>query len=373
MKPLLILATLLLALTPASPAADETGDPFAEAAHDATDSSATEDQSTAETAGDEPAATDPAPGCFAIPSTEELNDSVEIRNYREQFAPTLYSPEWPGWRNVDMVMLAAMLMLGMAMAWRHVHSRWFWIPALLTLVYFGFIRGGCICPVGSVANMSIGLVHPERIGLSTAMMFLLPLVAAIIMGRVFCSSGCPLGALQHLLGGRRNLSLPDRMNRMLRFFPVIILAATAWLAIRGTCMLVCWLDPYKTAFFFGYGWIQRAIHYFQGGLVEPGFYRVGDAGAWGILIASLLAGFWIYRPFCRFVCPYGVLLGLFSLAAFKRRHIEQSQCVQCGVCEKICPVDAITRDPVSREFSISALHCIQCNKCSSRCRKNGIC
>jgi polyferredoxin len=224
-----------------------------------------------------------------------------------------------------------------------------------------------------VANMSIGLSHPERVGLSTAMMFLLPLVAAIFMGRVFCSSGCPLGALQHLLGGRRSLQPPVWMKRVPLFFPVIILIATAWLAIRGTCMLVCLLDPYKTAFFLGYGWLQRTIHYFQGGLVEPGFHWVGDVGAWGVLVASLLAGYWVYRPFCRFVCPYGVLLGLFSMVAFKRRRIEQSQCVQCGVCEKNCPVGAITADPATKEFSISAYHCIQCNRCSTRCRKNGIC
>lgn len=363
MKCLLRFITLLLALLLTASAVDETSDPFAEDIGAAADSPATTDP---ESAGSEPA-------CFAIPSTEELSGSMEIRRYREQFVPTLYSPEWTGWRNLDLIMLVAMLMLGMVMVWRNIHSRWFWIPASLTLVYFGFIRGGCICPVGSVANMSIGIAHPERVGMSTAMMFLLPLAAAIFMGRVFCSSGCPLGAIQHLLGGRRSLRLPSGLKRVLLFFPAIILIATAWLAIRGACMLVCLLDPYKTAFFFGYGWIQRAMHYFQGGLLEPGFFWVGDVSAWGVLIASLFAGFWVYRPFCRFVCPYGVLLGLFSMVAFKRRHIEQSHCVQCGICEKNCPVDAITRHPVTKEFSISAFYCIQCNNCSSRCRKSGIC
>jgi ferredoxin len=367
------LATVMLALSWVATAADETSDPFAEAADDVVGSPVAEVPATTDPAKPDPAAADSGPAGFVIPSAEELSDSAEVRNYRERYVPTLYSPEWAGWRNLDLIMLAAMLMLGMAMVWRHVHSRWFWIPAALTLAYFGFIRGGCICPVGSVANMSIGLAHPERVGLSTGMMFLLPLVAALFMGRVFCSSGCPLGALQHLLGGRRGPRLPALLNRVLHFLPVIILIATAWLAIRGACMLVCLLDPYKTAFFFGYGWLQRAIQYFQGGLVEPGFFWVGDVGAWVVLVASLLAGFWVYRPFCRFVCPYGVLLGLFSMVAFKRRRIEQSQCVQCGVCEKICPVDAITRDPVTKEFSISAFHCIQCNKCSSRCRKSGIC
>ncbi|MCF7733502.1 MAG: 4Fe-4S binding protein [Akkermansiaceae bacterium] len=313
-----------------------------------------------------------APPCFVIPSAEELGGSEEISNYRQQFEPTLYQPEWSGWPVLDLIMLAVLLLLGGVMVWRHVHFRWFWLPAALTLLYFGVVRGGCICPVGSVGNMSIGLAHPERIGVFTALMVLLPLVVALFMGRVFCVAGCPLGAVQHLLGGRRSIRLPSRLEGVLRWFPVLTLLAAAWLAVRGTCMLVCLLDPYKTAFFFGYGWVNRMINWFQGGLVEPGWFWVGSLTAWGILAVSLLAGIWVYRPFCRFVCPYGVLLGLFSMVAFKRRQIEQSQCVQCGLCENRCPVNAIKRDPRTKEFAISSFHCIQCNRCSSLCRKKGV-
>jgi formate hydrogenlyase subunit 6/NADH:ubiquinone oxidoreductase subunit I len=321
-----------------------------------------------------PAAQEPiAPKCFVIPSAEKLGNNAQITNYREQFSPTLYQVEWSGWPVLDFTMLAAMLLLGAVMVWRHVHFRRFWIPASLTLFYFGILRGGCICPVGSVTQMSVGLVHPELVGVFTALMFLLPLAVALCMGRVFCVAGCPLGAMQHLLGGHHSLRLPIWLERVLRGFPVLTLAATAWLGVRGVCMWVCLLDPYKTAFFFGYGWLHRAINWCQGGLVEPGFFWVGDWSAWAILIASLLAGFWIYRPFCRFVCPYGMLLGCFASVAFKRRRISQPHCANCGLCEKHCPVHAITRDPVTQEFSISSFHCIQCNRCSSYCRKNGVC
>ena len=323
----------------------------------------------AQTAADDPA----APPCFTIPSSEDIGSNEVMSSYREQYSPRQYVPESNAWIVVDITMLAAILLLGGVMVWRHVHFSRFWIPALATLLYFGFIRGGCICPVGSVANMTIGLKHPEMIGVSTGVMFLLPLVAAFIMGRVFCVAGCPLGAVQHLLGGRRPLKIPALPHAMLRALPVVALAATAWLALRGTCFLVCLLDPYKTAFFFGYGWIQRLLHGVQGGLVEPGVLWVGDLTAWGIFTLAVALGLWVYRPFCRFVCPYGVLLGWFSMVALKRRQIEQSQCVQCGICEKHCPVHAIVRDPKTRDFKISSYHCIQCNRCSSYCRKSGIC
>ena len=317
-------------------------------------------------------ATAPTPPCFVIPSAEELGSSEEISNYREQFCPQLYQPEATAWPWVDLGVLAGLLVVGGAMVWRHAHFRWFWLPAAVTLGYFGFVRGGCICPVGSVANLSLGLVHPELIGKTTALMFFLPLLAALIMGRVFCVAGCPLGAVQHLLGGRRSLRLPVRLERWLRMLPVVALAATAWLAVRGGCLLVCLLDPYKTAFFFGYGWLHRTLNWLQGGLVEPGWFWIGDLTAWGILGGAVALGWWVYRPFCRWVCPYGVLLGWLAMVALKRRRIEQSQCVQCGLCEKKCPVNAIVRDPKTQEFGISAFHCIQCNRCSSLCRKQGI-
>jgi ferredoxin len=312
------------------------------------------------------------PPCFTIPSSEDISSNGEIAGYREQWKPQQYAPEADGWIAADIAMLAVILLGGGVMVWRHAPARRFWIPAAVTLLYFGMIRGGCICPVGSVANMAIGLRHPEMIGVGTGVMFLLPLLAAFVMGRVFCVAGCPLGAIQHLLGGRRPKDLPPLAQRLLRALPVVTLAATAWLAVRGGCLLVCLLDPYKTAFFWSYGWMQRILHWMQGGLVEPGILWAGNLTAWGILLAALALGVWVYRPFCRFVCPYGVLLGWLSVVALKRRQIEQSQCVKCGLCEKQCPVDAIVRNPQTREYSISSYHCIQCNRCSSICRKNGI-
>jgi len=53
--------------------------------------------------------------------------------------------------------------------------------------------------------------------------------------------------------------------------------------------------------------------------------------------------------------------------SLKRRQIAPEQCVKCGVCEKTCPVNAITRDAKTGEFKISSFHCIQCNRCSSHC------
>ncbi|MCX7804445.1 MAG: 4Fe-4S binding protein, partial [Planctomycetota bacterium] len=72
-------------------------------------------------------------------------------------------------------------------------------------------------------------------------------------------------------------------------------------------------------------------------------------------------------PFCRYVCPYGVLLGLFSLAAFRRRKLPEN-CRACGACERSCPVGAIRTDRERRTAEADACRCIQCGICRDACR-----
>jgi ferredoxin len=58
--------------------------------------------------------------------------------------------------------------------------------------------------------------------------------------------------------------------------------------------------------------------------------------------ASLLAlGVFVGRPYCRFLCPYGVLLGWFSRLSRRHAAITPDRCVQCRLCEDACPFDAI--------------------------------
>jgi len=55
----------------------------------------------------------------------------------------------------------------------------------------------------------------------------------------------------------------------------------------------------------------------------------------------LLAGIFVNRPYCRFLCPYGVLLNIFSRFAGKHLTITPAECTNCRLCENVCPYDAI--------------------------------
>lgn len=294
----------------------------------------------------------------------------DLYDYKEAYVPIEFHHEPFGMEVVDVALLSLVMGLGVWFSLKRKPARYLSFTMLAGLLYFGLFRGGCICPVGSTTNFIIGLAAPEMIGKVVAVLFLLPLVFAFLFGRVFCSSACPLGALQHLLSRRKNPPLSPRFNAAFRMLPILLLGATIWGALRGGLFIACKLDVYKVVFFTGYAWIDQIIAWTQGALVESRLLWVGDWLAWSSLILALVLGFFVPRPFCRFLCPYGVLLGIFSRLGLRRRRIDSDSCVNCAQCEKSCPVQAISADAAG--FQISEFHCIQCGRCDDACNLGGI-
>jgi len=73
-----------------------------------------------------------------------------------------------------------------------------------------------------------------------------------------------------------------------------------------------------------------------------GIFRLGgDIGLIVFGAALLLISIFVGRPFCRFICPYGALLSLFSRVSIWKVEITKSPCINCELCHNACPVDAI--------------------------------
>lgn len=224
----------------------------------------------------------------------------------------------PIWQYIDLAVLTAALS---AAAWLALKKRsrngLIWL-SVFSLAYFGFFREGCICPVGSVQNVSLALFNTAyTIPLTVLLFFLLPLIFALAFGRVFCAGVCPLGAIQELTG-IYPVKLPKIVESVMISVPFIYLGISVLSAATESQFLICRYDPFVGIF-----------------RLDAPYTMV----IFGILL--LVAGIFINRPYCRYLCPYGVLLNIFSRFSHKHLTITPAECIDCRLCEDACPYDAI--------------------------------
>ncbi len=212
--------------------------------------------------------------------------------------------------------------------------------SIFSLAYFGFYRTGCICPVGSTQNVMAAVFLPG-VGVSIAVLsfFVMPLLFSLFFGRVFCASVCPLGAIQELVA-IAPIRISPALDRTLGLGRYVYLGLATLGVATGSGFFICRYDPFV------------------------GIYRMGHS--YGMLLAGaviLLLGVFVARPYCRFMCPYGVLLGWMSRFSKWHLDIPPSPCVSCRLCENSCPYNAIdmptpahlVEDPIVGKRRIRAL------------------
>jgi len=247
---------------------------------------------------------------------------------------------WLEW--LDVAVLVGALVLAGHLAHRYRSRRGLWFLTLFCLGWFGFLRRGCVCAVGSLQNLALGWGDASYVvPLSVIAFFALPLVWTLFAGRTFCAAVCPLGAIQELVLWHP-VKTPAWLNHILGLIPWLYLYVAVLFAATGAGFLICRWDPFV------------------------GFFRLGAplhmALAGGLF---LVLGLFVGRPYCRWLCPYGALLGVMS--RFSRRHVKitPAKCVQCRLCEEACPFDAILAPvpaaaPEARSKGVRRLGLILC-------------
>jgi len=224
----------------------------------------------------------------------------------------------PGWEYFDVAVLIGALAVTTWLALKKRSRQGLIWMSVFSLAYFGFYRQGCICAVGSVQNVSLALFNDAySIPLTALLFFLIPLLFALAYGRVFCAGVCPLGAIQELTGFRP-VKLPKTVEIILSSVPFIYLALAILFSSTNSQFIICRYDPFVGIF-----------------RLDASYTMI----IFGVLL--LLAGIFVNRPYCRYLCPYGVLLGVFSRFAGKHLTITPAECTNCRLCEEVCPYDAI--------------------------------
>ncbi len=257
-----------------------------------------------------------APMAFAAEPQEMLSRPV-IEGYSTPINE-FPGPHPAGREYVDVILLVVALGLASYFALQRRSRRALFVLTILSLLWFGFARQGCVCSIGSIQNVALALGDPTY-GISLAILafFAIPLAFTLFFGRTFCSSVCPLGAVQELVA-LHPVKVPTWLDRTLGLIPYIYLGAAVVFAATGTAFIICEYDPFVALF------------------------RLSGSVNMLILAACFLViGFYVGRPYCRYLCPYGALLKLTSKVSRWRLRIPPDECINCRLCEDACPYGAI--------------------------------
>jgi polyferredoxin len=212
-----------------------------------------------------------------------------------------------------------------------------YILSVLSLIYFGFIRHGCICVVGSLQNVTMALFDSSYgIPFILVAYFMLPLIFALFFGRVFCGAVCPLGMIQDMVA-LKPIKVAGWLEHVLGLIPYFYFGLAVLFAATGAGFIICQYDPFVA------------------------FFRL--SGSFNMLLLGalfLLVGIFIARPYCRYLCPYSVLLRWTSFFSKYKVSITPDDCIQCRLCEDACPYGAINKPlpehlPEAKDVGISRL------------------
>jgi len=235
-----------------------------------------------------------------------------------QPTPTTPGPRQTVYEYIDTIVLFVALTISSYLVLR-TRKRWaIFVMMIFSLIYFGFWRKGCVCPIGAIQNVTLSFFDPSyAVPITITLFFLLPLIFTLFFARSFCAAVCPLGAIQDLVL-LRPISLPQWLESGLRLFAYVYLAAAVLFAATGSAFIICRYDPFVS------------------------FFRLN--GSLNILILGacfLFISMFIGRPYCRFICPYGVILRQLSRISKWKVAITPDDCIKCRLCEDSCPFGAI--------------------------------
>jgi polyferredoxin len=216
-------------------------------------------------------------------------------------------------------------------------------------------------PIAALMNLKRLIVTGEVAELHAAGMFLLIafLLISLLLRKAFCSWLCPVGTLSEALWkiGRdifkRTWTLPRWLDIPLRSLKYVLLALFLYAVGSMSAEAIA-------AFLQGpYGLVAdvKMLNFFRklttGGAVTIGF----------LMLASVFVqNFW-----CRYLCPYGALMGLVSLLSPVRIRRDPDPCIDCGKCARACPSVL----PVDQLVQIRSAECTGCMACVSVCPSEG--
>ncbi len=284
---------------------------------------------------------------------EESTDNISVCSHYQKGCPyaqnNLIDWSWGSTLTITAIALALTIIAGIMV--RYKTTRNFRnIMLIIGLVFFGFYNGACPCMISSFQN-TILYVAGYDIDWTSLLWFLGLIPITYVFGKVWCGWVCHLGALQEFLYRPKLHSwlTNEKTGKILKIIRyILIIALIIQLLIMGN-IFWCKIDPFKAIFN-----IQLNVHY--------------EVVASILLVLLLISSLFSFRPFCRTICPVGIILGWIShIPGASIVGLKSKQCISCKLCSETCDIHAITR---RKNISyIDNKECIACGDCIDECNK----
>lgn len=216
-------------------------------------------------------------------------------------------------------------------------------------------------PIASLMNLKFFLLTGRFPQVLCAGMVLLCafLAISLVLRKSFCSWLCPVGTLSEVLWrmGRkligRNLQLPRWLDLPLRSVKYLLMSF--FLFAVGT-MSAGAIEQFLSGPYGAVADVQM-LNFFR--------HLSGTAGAVLILLATL--SLFIQNFWCRYLCPYGALMGIAALFSPARIQRTDTACIDCAKCSLACPSNL----PVDQLVTICSAECTSCLECVAVCPAEG--
>ena len=228
------------------------------------------------------------------------------------------------------------------------------LPARPTGVDAFLPIGGLVGLFDWLRNGRLNAVHP-----AATILLLLFLATAFLLRKSFCSWICPIGALSDALArlGRR---LFGRNLRPPVFVDVPLRAAKYGLLAFFVHVVAGMPAPLLAAFIASdYNRIADVKMYL--------FFARAGAATLVVLAALAAASVVVQGAWCRCLCPYGALMGVFARFSPVKVRRDAANCTGCGLCDRVCPA----RLPVSKSAAVASFECTGCLDCLASCPARG--